>query len=133
MMSKLPVAVIGGGPIGLAALAHLLERGEKAILFEAGADIGANIRDWGHVRMFSPWEFNVDAASVRLLARQGWIMPAAHELPTGAELYERYLRPLAALPQIKRCIQTRAKVIAISRRHIDKMKKSRSPMIIITK
>lgn len=122
MMSKLPVAVIGGGPIGLAALAHLLERGEKAILFEAGADIGANIRDWGHVRMFSPWEFNVDAASVRLLARQGWVMPAAHELPTGAELYERYLRPLAALPQIKRCIQTRAKVIAISRRHIDKMK-----------
>ena len=121
-MYRLPVAIIGGGPVGLAALAHLLERGERAILFEAGETVGASVRDWGHVRMFSPWEFNVDAASVRRLQEQGWVMPPAHELPTGAELYERYLRPLAELPEVGDSIQTGAKVTAVSRRHIDKMK-----------
>ena len=121
-MNNLPVAVIGGGPVGLAAVAHLLERGEQPILFEAGASIAANVRDWGHVRMFSPWEFNVDAAAVRLLERHGWVMPPADELPTGAELYQRYLRPLAALPPIAAVVHTEAKVIAISRRHTDKIK-----------
>ena len=48
-LSTLPVAVIGAGPVGLAAAAHLLERGEAPIVFEAGEQVGANIRDWGHV------------------------------------------------------------------------------------
>ena len=121
-MSGLPVAIIGGGPIGLAALAHLLERGERAVLFEAGETVGASIRGWGHARMFSPWEFNVDSASVRLLKQHGWAMPPEHELPTGEDLYERYLRPLAELPSMRGCIRTGVKVIAVSRRHIDKMK-----------
>ena len=66
-MKNLPIAIIGGGPVGLAAAAHLLERGERPILLEAGESVGANVLDWGHVRMFSPWKFNVDAASVGLL------------------------------------------------------------------
>ena len=71
-MTELPVAIIGGGPVGLAAAAHLIERGERPILFEAGERVGANVLDWGHVRMFSPWEFNVDSASFRLLESAGW-------------------------------------------------------------
>lgn len=122
MMSRLPVAIIGGGPVGLAALAHLLARGEEAVLFEMGAAVGASVRDWGHARMFSPWEFNADAACVRLLRQHGWVMPPEHELPTGEDLYERYLRPLAELPAMRGRIQTDVKVIAVSRRHIDKMK-----------
>ena len=121
-MSNLPVAIIGGGPVGLAAAAHLLERGEKAILFESGSKVGASVRDWGHVRMFSPWQFNMDAASVRLLEAAGWTAPPPDELPTGAELVERYLRPLAELPVMRGIIHTRAHVIALSRRHHDKMK-----------
>ena len=62
-----PVAVVGAGPVGLAAAAHLLERGLEPLVFEAGARVGASIREWGHVRVFSPWEFNVDPASRRLL------------------------------------------------------------------
>ena len=121
-MSNLPVAIIGGGPVGLAAAAHLLERGEKAILFESGSKVGASVRDWGHVRMFSPWQFNMDAASVRLLEAAGWTAPPIDELPTGAELVERYLRPLAELPAMRGIIQTCAHVIAVSRCHHDKMK-----------
>src|SRR5690606_34029468 len=120
--STLPVAVIGAGPVGLAAAAHLLERGETPLIFEAGAQVGTNIRDWGHVRMCSPWSLTVDSASVRLLEAEGWQMPTADELPTGNELIDRYLLPLAALPAIQPHLHLNARVIAISRRHIDKMK-----------
>ena len=121
-MSTLPVAVIGTGPVGLAAAAHLLERGETPIVFEAGAQVGANIRDWGHVRMFSPWNLTVDSASVRLLEAQGWQMPTASELPTGNDLVDQYMEPLAAHPLIQPHLELNARVVAISRRHIDKMK-----------
>jgi thioredoxin reductase len=119
-MTNLPIAVIGAGPVGLAAAAHLLERGEMPVIFEAGAEVGANVRDWAHVRMFSPWEFTVDTASVRLLERHGWQMPPADDLPTGGELVERYLQPLAEL--LRDHIHLNARVIAVSRRDVDKMK-----------
>ena len=105
-MTDLPVAIIGGGPVGLAAAAHLLERGERPVLFEAGSAVGANVLNWGHVRMFSPWEFNIDDASARLLEGSGWEMPPFDELPTGAELVARYLRPLAELPAMRAVIRT---------------------------
>ena len=118
--TKRQIAVIGAGPVGLAAAAHLLERGETPLVLEAGAAVGANIRDWAHVRMFSPWEFTVDAASGRLLEANGWQMPPADELPTGGDLVERYLAPLAAL--LKDYIQLNTRVTAVSRRRVDKMK-----------
>ncbi len=123
-MTHLPVAIIGGGPVGLAAAAHLIERSQAVMLFEAGSSVGANLLEWGHVRMFSPWEFNVDGASRRLLEAANWRMPPADELPTGAELYERYVRPLAELPAMRAVIHTGARVTGVSRRGIDKLKDS---------
>ena len=57
----LPVAVIGAGPVGLAAAAHLLRRGAAPLVLEAGDGPGASVRAWGHVRLFSPWRALVDA------------------------------------------------------------------------
>ena len=74
-LDTLPVAVIGGGPVGLAAAAHLIARGLPVRLYEAGASVGANVRDWGHVRLFSPWEYNTDAAAKALLKAHGWQEP----------------------------------------------------------
>ena len=110
------MAIIGAGPVGLAAAAHLLEGGEEPVIFEAGANIGNNVLAWGHVRMFSPWEFNMDAACIRLLETTDWVAPPLDELPTGTELYQRYLRPLAELPALRLKIRTSARVKAISRR-----------------
>ena len=62
----LPVAVIGSGPVGLAAAAHLIDRQIPVKLYEAGETVGAGVRDWGHVRAFSPWRYSIDAASRRL-------------------------------------------------------------------
>jgi thioredoxin reductase len=120
-LESLPVAVIGGGPVGLAAAAHLVGRGVPVKLYEAGAAIGANLRDWGHVRVFTPWRFCVDAASVELLERQGWTLPPADAFPTGGEIARDYLEPLAATPELAPVIETDVRVTAISRLGIDKV------------
>ena len=96
--TNLPVAVIGAGPVGLAAAAHLLERGLEPLIFEAGPTAGAAIEQWRHIRLFSPWRFNLDAAAVRLLEASGWESPRPTALPYGGELIDSYLTPLAALP-----------------------------------
>jgi flavin-dependent dehydrogenase len=87
---SLPVAIIGAGPVGLAAAAHLLSRGLDPLVLEAGPAIGHAVRDWGHVRMFSPWEFNIDAAARALLDAEGWSPPDPAIFPTGAELVTHY-------------------------------------------
>ena len=119
---KLPVAVIGGGPVGLAAAAHLLARGEEPLVFEAGAQVGANMRQWGHVRLFSPWSYVVDKASAVLLEEIGWERPDANDYPTGRDIVERYLEPLAATPQLASRIRLGSRVVAVARLDRDKMK-----------
>jgi thioredoxin reductase len=115
-----PIAVIGAGPVGLAAAAHLVARGLPVRVFEAGA-IAAHVRDWGHVRLFSPWEFNVDPMAREILLRHGWREPAAGGFPTGAELASDYLEPLAGTPELAAVIETGARVSAIGRLGIDKV------------
>jgi 2-polyprenyl-6-methoxyphenol hydroxylase-like FAD-dependent oxidoreductase len=117
---NLPVAVIGAGPVGLAAAAHLLERGLEPLIFDAGTSPGAAIEQWRHIRLFSPWRFNTDAAAVRLLEAAGWEAPRPTALPYGGELIDNYLAPLAALPQISSRLQTGARVTAVTRQGLDK-------------
>ncbi len=117
---SLPVVVIGAGPVGLAAAAHLLERGLDPLVLEAGEQVGAAIREWSHIRLFSPWEYDVDAAARRLLAPTGWQAPSGTRLPTGGELVTGYLEPLAATPQLRERIVTGARVVAVSRAGLDK-------------
>jgi thioredoxin reductase len=118
---NLSVAIIGGGPVGLAAAAHAVARGLPVKVYEAGATVGANLLDWGHVRVFTPWELNIDAAARTLLERNGWMAPPAGELPTGGDLYARYLKPLAETPKLAAAIETDARVEAISRLGADKV------------
>ena len=120
-LQHLPVAVIGGGPVGLAAAAHLIARGLAVKVYEAGPAIGSNLLDWGHVRVFTPWRYCVDQAATALLNRYGWRLPAADHCPTGAELVGAYLEPLAVTPELATVIETNARVTAISRQGIDKV------------
>ncbi|TSI05749.1 FAD-dependent oxidoreductase [Lysinibacillus sp. BW-2-10] len=119
---ELPIVVIGAGPVGLAAAAHLVERGEKFLLLESGSQVGSNILQWGHVRLFSPWQYNIDKLAKKLLEQSGWIAPPAEQLPIGKELVELYLEPLSKLPEIKPHLLLNAKVVAISKKGLDKMK-----------
>ena len=118
----LPIAVIGAGPVGLAAAAHLVERGLEPIVFEARAHVGASVRSWGHVRVFTPWALNIDPAAERLLARTAWERPECDGYPTGDEIVARYLAPLAAVPELAGRLRLGARVMAVTKHGIDKLK-----------
>lgn len=119
---ELPVAVIGAGPVGLAAAARLIERGLTPLVLEAGARVGAHLLDYGHVRLFSPWRYDVDAALAAQLAASGWTAPPADELPLAREVVEQVLEPYAALPAVQRALHLKTRVTAISREGFDKVK-----------
>jgi thioredoxin reductase len=119
--SQLPIAIIGAGPVGLAAAARAAERNLPFIVLEAGAGVGSALRAWGHVRVFSPWAFNIDDAAHALLKAKGWQAPKPTGLPIGSEIVETYLEPLAAHPAIAPNIVLNARVTRIARADNDKM------------
>src|SRR5260221_5008418 len=118
----LPIVVIGAGPVGLAAAAHLAERGLSFLILEAGTEAGAAIREWGHVKVFSPWRYDTDAAARRLLEAEGWQHPDYEALPTGGEIIDDYLAPLAKHPAIAPHLRFGHQVTAIGRRGTDKVR-----------
>jgi thioredoxin reductase len=119
-LGTLPVAIIGAGPIGLAAAAQLHERGIEFVVYEAGQSIASSMAAWGHTRLFSPWQHLVDPAARRLLLEDGWVEPDEAVLPTGSELIAQYLAPLAAVEAIASRIRTGSQVLAVSRQGMDR-------------
>ena len=118
--NALPVAVIGAGPVGLAAAAHLTERAVPYVVFEASEAVAASFASVAHVRLFSPWRMNLDLAAVRLLEATGWQAPNPEALPTAAEMRTQYLEPLARLFAAN--MRYGARVDAITRLGFDKVK-----------
>ena len=115
----LPVVVVGAGPVGLAAAAHLTERGLEAVVLEAGDRVGAAVRQWRHVRMFSPWGELVDDAAARLLDGTGWDRPDPASYPTGEDWAERYLEPLAK--SLGERVRLGTRVVGVARRGRDRI------------
>ncbi|KGD99494.1 MULTISPECIES: FAD-dependent oxidoreductase [Rhizobium/Agrobacterium group] len=133
MPSKLPIAVIGAGPVGLAAAAQLMKRGLRPLVLESGPSAGTSLRAWGHVRVFSPWRYVIENSAAELLHRSGWIAPDPEELPTGAEIVERYLDPLARLAEIAPHVAYGSTVTAVTRENLDKVTsrgRGASPFVI---
>jgi thioredoxin reductase len=116
------VAIIGAGPVGLAAAAHAAERSLQPVVFETGPTAGHAVQQWGHVRMFSPWAYNIDKACERLLSEVSWNAPELEAYPTGAELVDQYLAPLVTRTALAAHIRTSAEVVGISRVGFDKVK-----------
>jgi hypothetical protein len=116
------IAIVGAGPVGLAAAAHALERDLDPVVLEAGPAVGHAVRQWSHVRMFSPWEYNIDKAAGRLLDATGWNAPDPTAYPTGGDLIAHYLEPLATRTALKAHIKTSSRVTAIARAGFDKVK-----------
>lgn len=116
------LAIIGAGPVGLAAAAHAIERGLTPVVLEAGPAIGHALRQWAHVPMFSPWAYNIDAAAARLLQETGWVRPDPAAHPTGGDLVCAYLEPLAERTRLRDAIRLGCTVTSVSRLGQDKVR-----------
>ena len=133
--SQFPVAVIGAGPVGLAAAAHLVRRGLPTITLEAGSSVAANLDSYRHVPLFSPWRYNIDGASRALLEGTAWREPDPDRLPTAGEIIDQYLMPLAQHPSIARGLHLDTRVTHITREGFDKLKtrgRESAPFVIRT-
>ena len=115
--SELPVVVIGAGPAGLAAAAHLLDRGLVPLVLEAGPSAGTSVRGWRHVRLFSRWGELIDAQAEKLLAPTGWLAPDPDRYPTGADWVQLYLQPLADV--LRDRVRNGTRVVGVARRGRD--------------
>jgi thioredoxin reductase len=128
---QLPVIVIGAGPVGLAAAAHLATRNVRFLLLEASESVAACFRSTAHVRLFSPWKMNIDAAAARLLEPHGWHAPDPEGMPTAGDMRTEYLEPLAKV--LASSIRYGTRVERISRRGYDKVKtagREKAPFVL---
>jgi glycine/D-amino acid oxidase-like deaminating enzyme len=105
------LAILGAGPIGLEAALAAAERGWEFTVYEAGSAVAASVRDWGHVRLFTPWDMNVSERMRRALPEA----PAGAGLPTGAELAARLLDPVALSEAVAPRLRLGTRVDAIAR------------------
>ena len=101
-MPTLPrIAILGAGPIGLDAALAAAAQGFPFTLYEAGTEVAANVRAWGHVRAFTPWSMCLSPRMADALDSASRVVPEDRGLPpTGAELVEHLLEPLGELPAI---------------------------------
>lgn len=128
---ELPVVVIGAGPSGLAAAAHLLDRGLVPLVLEAGPSAGTAVRGWQHVRLFSRWGELIDAQAEKALAPTGWSAPDPDRYPTGAQWVQRYLQPLADVLGDR--VRFGARVVGVARRGRDLVVdegRDREPLVV---
>ena len=107
------IAIIGGGPIGMEALLYGTHVGADVMLFERGR-IGENVRQWGHVGLFTEWKRDRSPLGERLLRERGDTLPDAETSPNGDQLAD-YLQRLASLPELKGKIASQTAVVSLTR------------------
>jgi cation diffusion facilitator CzcD-associated flavoprotein CzcO len=118
------LAILGAGPIGLEAALAAAERGWPFTVYEAAPTVAGHVRDWGHVRLFTPWSMNVSPRARRAL---GAGAPDGDGLPTGAQLAERVLEPIAELPAVAPQLRLGARVVAVGRQGLLKHEEIGTP------
>jgi thioredoxin reductase len=105
------IAILGAGPIGLEAALAAAERGADFRVYESAPTVGGHVRRWGHVRTFTPWAMNVSPRMHAALPDA----PAGPGLPTGAQLADELLEPVAALAQLAGRIRLSTRVLGVGR------------------
>ena len=110
------VVIIGAGPIGLEAALLARQSGHDVKVVEKGL-VASNVRDWGHVRLFTPFAMNssVQGRGAVVNAFGAESLPRDDELLTGIEFADRYLTPLSRVPELSGCVYEQHEVHSISR------------------
>ncbi len=111
------VLILGGGPTGVEAAIAARTEGFETALFERG-EIGDSVLRWGHVRLFSPWHMNRSARGETVLREADVSLEPPDDHPTGVEVVERYLVPLAVSPLLAETVFQETEALAVSRRDL---------------
>lgn len=113
------VAVIGAGPIGLEAALEAARRGFEIRLYEAGR-VGEHLRRFGGVTLFTPFGMNSSTEGRERLRAAGVPLPSETDLVTAGELVDRYLAPLARLPELAGALREGERVTHVGRQALGK-------------
>jgi cation diffusion facilitator CzcD-associated flavoprotein CzcO len=123
--AKPRIAILGAGPTGLAAALEAAAGGYPFTVYEQAPAPAGNVRRWGHVRLFTPWAMNVSPGMRRELPALADLDP--EETPTGHELADRLLEPVAALPAIAPHLCLGTTVLSVGRQGLLKQEEISSP------
>jgi len=126
--SRPHIAILGAGPVGLDAALAAREAGLPFTIYEAHEGVGGHVERWSHVRLFTPWRENISPRMRRALEKTRWTSPDPDAYPTGGELVESLLEPVAELPGLRENLRTGARVVAVSRRGLLKSDAIGSPL-----
>jgi hypothetical protein len=114
------IAIIGAGPIGIEAAVYARALGHDVAVYERG-DVAGNVAAWGFVGLFSPWAMDATPLGWQVLSESGHVdRPHPQVCPTGAELRDRYLLPLARSPLLHGVIHPHTAVVAVGREDMHK-------------
>lgn len=112
--SSIRAVVIGAGPVGIDAALAALELGLDVRLLEAGPSVATNVRDWAHVRLFTPWEMLISTRMSAALHHGGHARPMGAP-PTGADLVRQVLEPIAEGEFLSARVRYGARVVSVGR------------------
>jgi thioredoxin reductase len=115
--NKKRAVIIGAGPMGFETALRALDRGFEVTILEAG-HIGENIRQWQHVRFFSPFGMNI---SPRVRQALSGNLPDDDAILTGGGFVEAVLQPLSRLPELEGNIHCGQRVVSVARAGLGKM------------
>lgn len=107
------VAIIGGGPLGMEAALYGACAGFEVQVYERGR-LAENVRQWGHVRVFTEWARNRSPLAERLLLERGDALAEPQSTSTGDELADYVLR-LASLSALRGRVSPQTEVFSIAR------------------
>ncbi|MBA3328486.1 MAG: NAD(P)-binding protein, partial [Solirubrobacterales bacterium] len=105
------IAILGAGPIGLEAALAAAARGDDFTVYESAPTVGGHVRRWSHVRTFTPWDMNVSPRMRGALPGA----PSGGALPSGAQLADELLEPIAGLPALHGRLRLGTRVLAVGR------------------
>lgn len=113
------LAILGGGPIGLEAALYARFLGYEVVVFDRG-EVAASVRQWGHVRMFTPFQMNRSPLGTAAIQAhdESWQPPADDALLTGQEWIDRYLLPLSETDLLSDHLRLSTTVLAIGKEEV---------------
>jgi hypothetical protein len=123
------IAVLGAGPVGLDAALAGVEAGYRVMVFEASSRPAGNVRDWGHVSLFTPWSMSISPRMKRKLRELGREVDeaAGTSCPTGHELADQVFDPIWFSEPLRSSLRLGTRVVAVGREGVLKHEEIGSP------